>query len=368
MSEIADILQTFVRGINRPAAEQIGYGVVTDEQQNLEYLRLSGSTAQRPAGAPAGWPYYDTTVENLVVYNGASWTAIEGGGGGGGGLTAPADPADDGKIAIADGGDILWTAPGSVTVGVASLADDAMHVVASGPTTLGFGSCPNAQLLIRSGSNFVGVAASTLTVASAANATKSEALDFNGTVLTADTAPTDGHLLRRSGTTVAGVAASTLSVSFATTSGSSTLAAAAEALLFDATQLDCSSTAPTANQLLVRNGSSQIAGITPGDVMARLTSSSSSTQAITFTANARFSWTGSATPSFTVSKTGAVDGCTIVIYFPGSSLTSVTFSTDIDPSQTLAYAFDDAAAAYVLVLTFVAQSIVIPSFRKVTLL
>jgi hypothetical protein len=153
MSEIADILQTFVRGINRPAAEQIGYGVVTDEQQNLDYLRLGGTTAQRPAGAPAGWTYYDSTIENLVVFDGSVWTEIEGGGGGGGGLAAPANPADNGKIAIAGSGDIVWTPPASVSVGSAS------GVVVSGPTTLGFGSCPDGQLLIRSGTNVVGVAA-----------------------------------------------------------------------------------------------------------------------------------------------------------------------------------------------------------------
>jgi len=142
---------------------------------------------------------------------------------------------------------------------------------------------------------------------------------------------------------------------------------AATGLTFNVTTRNTSATVPTTNQLIVNNGSNVLAGITPGDVMARLTASNSSLAALVFTASARLTWNGSATPTFTVVTTSAIDGATRTIYFPAASLTSIAFDADLDPTGTLAYAFDDAAAAYELSVTWRVQGYVVSSFKKIQL-
>lgn len=356
---VEDLIQTFANGINRPEAAEEDY-LPFAQARNFVYARTSGTTAQRPIGVPTGWTYYDTTEEEFVGWDGSAWISLAAGGGG---LSAPESPGDDGKFAIASGGDIVWTAGSSLTVGVATYANGLRET--SGPTTLTVGAVADGNLLQRSGTSFIGVSAAGLTVnhastatsaTSASLATVAAGLRFNATDLAcSSTAPSAQQLLYRNGSSqIAGINASSLTV------GSS------QGLFFAANRATSASN-PNAHDLIFHNASNQIAGIAPGDVMSRRTASNSSAAALTFTANALRTWNGSATPSFTVDSTGAVDGATIIIYFPASSITSITFDTDFDPTGTLAYAFDSASAAYELVVQWRAQGYVVASFRKVQL-
>jgi hypothetical protein len=138
-------------------------------------------------------------------------------------------------------------------------------------------------------------------------------------------------------------------------------------LSFGTTSVALSATAPTTNQLLAYSGS-QIIGLDPGSVMSRMTASNSSTTALTFSANQRLIWNGSTTPSFTFSSGSAVDGATITIFFPASlGLTTFTLSSDLDPTGTVAYAFDSGSAAYRLTAQYLADGpSIVCSLRKVT--
>jgi hypothetical protein len=141
------------------------------------------------------------------------------------------------------------------------------------------------------------------------------------------------------------------------------------AMAFGATRLANSATAPTANQVLVRNSSNEIAGLNPGLVMARLPSSNSSTTARGFTTNRRETWTGSTTPSFTFSNVAPIDGATETIYFPSTlGLTTFTLSSDLDPTGTVAYAFDGGASNYLLTMQYTVHAsggTITSSLRKV---
>lgn len=372
MSETADLLQTFTRGIERPEDDQAGYGVAVNEQRNFNYFRLFGTTAQRPDAAPEGWTYFDTDEDFLVVKDGdGEWVEIEGGGGGG--LTPPASPADNGKVGIASAGDVVWTALSALTVGNATAADAAdtattaavaLAVQISGPTDIGFGAVTDGHLLVRSGSNFVGVAASALAVSSAATAalaTVSSGLrTATPTDLTIATIA-DGELLVRSGTTIDGVAANALNVLGAQTADYSL------GLRFGSTDRDSGATAPTTNQLLVCNGS-DLVGLDPGDVLRRKTSSNTSTAAIVFTANVVWTWNGSTTVSLTADTTGAVDGAEITLFFPASSMNSFALHANIDPTGLVASTFTSNLKAYLLRLKYHAcgPCIEVLNFSEVT--
>lgn len=93
-----------------------------------------------------------------------------------------------------------------------------------------------------------------------------------------------------------------------------------------------------------------------------------SAQARTYATTVVQTWTGgSATPTFTYSAGSAVNGAEETILFPASTLTSIAFSADIDPTGALAYAFDDSAAAYVFHSKFIgAGPCILATFRKVT--
>jgi hypothetical protein len=77
-------------------------------------------------------------------------------------------------------------------------------------------------------------------------------------------------------------------------------------------------------------------------------------------------WTGSSSPVFTYSS-GTARASTETIFFPASSLASITLSSDLDPTGTVAYTFDDSLAAYVLQLQyFEIGPCIVATMRKVT--
>jgi hypothetical protein len=139
------------------------------------------------------------------------------------------------------------------------------------------------------------------------------------------------------------------------------------ALSFGVSTRNLSATAPTAFQVLTSDGS-DINGVSPGTIMARMTASNSSTAALVFSSNQRLIWNGSTTPSFTANLSGAADGATVTIFFPASlGLTTFTLSSDLDPTGTVAYAFDSGSAAYRLTAQYLADGpSIVCSLRKVT--
>lgn len=88
----------------------------------------------------------------------------------------------------------------------------------------------------------------------------------------------------------------------------------------------------------------------------------------TFAANVMQVWTsGSATPTFTFSSGSAVNGVEEIIFFPASTLTSITLSSDLDPTGTVTYTFDDALSAYVLHMKYLGVGpCIVSTMRKVT--
>jgi hypothetical protein len=139
------------------------------------------------------------------------------------------------------------------------------------------------------------------------------------------------------------------------------------ALTFGTTNVLLTGVAPSNEQVLTYSGGF-VSGTAPGSIMARMTASNSSTTALTFSANQRLIWNGSTTPSFTYSSGSAIDGATITIFFPASlGLTSFTLSSDLDPTGTVAYAFDSGSAAYRFTAQYLADGpSIVCSLRKVT--
>lgn len=88
----------------------------------------------------------------------------------------------------------------------------------------------------------------------------------------------------------------------------------------------------------------------------------------TFASSVTQTWTsGSATPTFTFSTGSAVNGVEETIFFPASTLTTITLSSDLDPTGTVTYTFDDALAAYVLHMKYLGTGpCIVSTMRKVT--
>jgi hypothetical protein len=81
----------------------------------------------------------------------------------------------------------------------------------------------------------------------------------------------------------------------------------------------------------------------------------------------RFTWAGGLNPSFTASTTGAVDNNVVTYFFPAGSISSITFSTDLDPSQSVAYTFDSSLDSYIVTFQFFATGpCFVTSMRKAT--
>lgn len=92
-----------------------------------------------------------------------------------------------------------------------------------------------------------------------------------------------------------------------------------------------------------------------------------STTARTFAANTTSVWNGSATPTITHTAGSAVNGVEEVIQFPASTLTTLTLSSDLDPTGTVTYTFDDALASYLLHMKYIgAGPCIVSTLRKVT--
>jgi hypothetical protein len=107
---VADLVQTFAKGITRPEADQSGWLPYASDL-NFVYARATGTTSQRPVGVPAGWLYYDTTIPGFVGWDGASWVEV---GGGGSDLAAPINITDDGKVAVGSAGDLTYIDQGNL--------------------------------------------------------------------------------------------------------------------------------------------------------------------------------------------------------------------------------------------------------------
>lgn len=141
----------------------------------------------------------------------------------------------------------------------------------------------------------------------------------------------------------------------------------ARAVSFGANVVTLPTSVPNANDLVYAVSATALGIITPGSIMPRMTASNSSTTALTFSANQRLTWNGSATPTFTFSSGAAVDGATITIFFAALSLSSITLSSDLDPTGTVVYAFDSTSAAYRLTMQYLADGpSIVCSLRKVT--
>jgi hypothetical protein len=140
-------------------------------------------------------------------------------------------------------------------------------------------------------------------------------------------------------------------------------------LTFGTTRIALPSTAPTANYVVTAASSSALQSVLPGTIMPRMAGgNNTSVTARNFSQNRRETWNGGTTPSFTYGGVGATDGCIETIFFPASlGLTTFTLSTDLDPTGTVAYAFDGGASAYLLTMQyFVTGPCVVCSLRKVT--
>lgn len=76
MPDLSDLLQTFARGWNRPEVEDENAFAVADDNHNIKYVRHFGTTTQRPAGAPPGFVYWDTTEDRAVVRTESGWARL----------------------------------------------------------------------------------------------------------------------------------------------------------------------------------------------------------------------------------------------------------------------------------------------------
>lgn len=142
----------------------------------------------------------------------------------------------------------------------------------------------------------------------------------------------------------------------------------AGALTFGNNKVSLPSSAPTANYVMVSSSTSALSNVLPGTIMPRMSSSNTSTTARNFSQNRRETWNGGTAVSLTYGGVGAVDGCIETIFFPSSlGLVSFALSTDLDPTGTVAYAFDGGASAYLLTMQYFATGpCVVCSLRKVT--
>lgn len=139
-------------------------------------------------------------------------------------------------------------------------------------------------------------------------------------------------------------------------------------LTFGVSRVALPTAAPTANYVMVSSSTSALSNVLPGTIMPRMSSSNTSTTARNFSQNRRETWNGGTAVSLTYGGVGAVDGCIETIFFPSSlGLVSFALSTDLDPTGTVAYAFDGGASAYLLTMQYFATGpCVVCSLRKVT--
>lgn len=73
-----DLKMGYTGGVQLPSLAEAGFAAyVNAEGKNLQYVRSSGTTNQRPSSPSLGWTYYDTTIVDLIVYNGSAWESVQ---------------------------------------------------------------------------------------------------------------------------------------------------------------------------------------------------------------------------------------------------------------------------------------------------
>ena len=74
---LLDLSMSYTGGVVLPTSEEAGFNAHANAQgSNLTFVRAGGTTAQRPLAPFVGWFYYDTTLSEIIVYNGTAWESV----------------------------------------------------------------------------------------------------------------------------------------------------------------------------------------------------------------------------------------------------------------------------------------------------
>lgn len=75
----------YTGGIRKPTPEETHFQAWVDSTGlNLRYLRVSGTTLQRPVDPPPGFTYFDTDEQDVLYWDGEAWASVP---------TAPVPPS-----------------------------------------------------------------------------------------------------------------------------------------------------------------------------------------------------------------------------------------------------------------------------------